>query len=313
MKEKILVHWHVWKNSLLALGLFLAILGPVVVLGGSKSIYVDHDNNGSEDGSRDHPYRTISKALKHAKGSTTVYVAKGTYKENITLPGDVKLVGGKSNDDVVIKSDNDNKPTVTMRDDTEINNLTISGGRHGVRVEEHAEAKIVKVVIKNSQRDGVHIDKGSRDKKEQVLIDKSVIKGSRMAGIFSEKRRLIVTNTSITGNADGVDLVGGIKAWFADNRILDNRGSGFKLVVDDTDFWSKNNSIRRNGREGVEINSYGGAGDIGFKKASLIDNRRYGIARIIRGTNGNFSGVLLESNRSEANALGNLSAPMRIR
>ncbi|MFA9262446.1 MAG: right-handed parallel beta-helix repeat-containing protein [Undibacterium sp.] len=313
MNAQLAFQWQQWKNGLLAIGLFLAVLGPVVVLGGSKSIYVDHDNNGSEDGSREHPYQNISKALKHAKGSTTVYVAKGTYKENITLPSDVKLVGGKSNDDVVIKSDNDDKPTVTMRDDTELNNLTISGGRHGVRVEEHAEAKIVKVVIKNSQRDGVHIDKGSRDKKEQVLIDKSVIKGSRMAGIFSEKRRLIVTNTSITGNADGVDLVGGIKAWFADNRILDNRGSGFKLVIDGTDFWSKNNSIRRNGREGAEINSYGGAGDIGFKKATFIDNHRYGIARIVRGTTGNFSGLLLESNRSEGNTLGNLSAPMRIR
>ena len=300
-----------WKNGLIAFGLIFTILGPIVALGGSKSIYVDKDNNGKEDGSRDHPYKNIGKALKKAKNSTTVYVAKGTYKENITIPKDVRLVGGKKMDDVVIKGDDD-KPTVTMKDDTEINNLTISGGRHGVRVEEHSEARIVKVSIKNSARDGVHIDKGSRDKKEEVLIDKSVIKGSKMAGIFSERRKLIVVNSDITGNADGVDLVGGVKAWFEDNRISDNRGSGFKLVLDGTDFWSKDNSIRRNGREGAEINSYGGVGNVGFKKASFIDNKRYGIARITRGAKSNFTGLLLEDNRSEGNVLGNLSSVLRI-
>ncbi len=312
MKETLLHQWNTWKNGLLALGLVLAVLGPVVAFGGSKAIYVDKDNDGSEDGSRNHPYQSIDKALRKAKKSTTVYVAKGTYKENITIPKDVKVVGGKRIDDVVIKGDND-EPTVSMKEDTEINNITISGGRHGVRVLEGAEAKIVKVVIKNSLRDGIHIDKGSRDKNDEVLIDASVIKGSRMAGIFSDKRSLIVTNTDIFGNADGVDLVGGIKAWFADNRIQDNRGSGFKLVMDGTDFWSKKNSVRRNGREGAEINSYGGVGNIGFKKATFIDNGRYGIARVIRGTKGNFAGLLLEENRSEGNKLGNLSSQLRIK
>jgi hypothetical protein len=299
------------RKALLAVLLFSVLLGPVFVFGGSREIYVDEDNKGTQDGSFNHPYRTISKALKHAKGSTTVYVAKGTYKENITLPKDVRLVGGKDNDDVVIKADNPNQPTVTMKDDTEINKVTIVGGRHGVRVLEHAKAKIVKSVIKSSTRDGIHIDSGSRDKKEQVVIDKSVIKGNRLAGIFSEKRSLIVTETDITGNGDGVDLVASVKAWFADSRINDNRGSGFKITIDGASFWSKNLSIRRNGREGAEINSYGSAGSVGFKKAAFIDNHRYGIARIVREERGNFTGLVLEKERLEGNRFGGLSAVLR--
>jgi len=301
-----------WKNSLLAAALFALILGPVVVLGGSKSIYVDEDNKGTQDGSYDHPYRTISKALKHAKGSTVVYVAKGTYKENITLPKDVKLVGGKNADDVIIKADNPDQPTIVMKDDTEVNKITVVGGRHGIRVLEHAEARIVRSVVKGSTRDGVHIDKGSRDKKEQVVIEKSVIKNNRMAGIFSEKRHLIVTNTDITGNGDGVDLVAEVKAWFADSRILENRGSGFKLTLDGASFWSKNNSIRRNGREGVEVNSYGSAGSIGFKKAAFVDNGRYAIARIARSGDGDFRGLVLDTNRYEGNLRGSISPVLRI-
>ncbi|MFZ1626605.1 MAG: right-handed parallel beta-helix repeat-containing protein [Candidatus Moraniibacteriota bacterium] len=301
-----------WKNTLLAVSLFALILGPVVVLGSSKLIYVDEDNKGSQDGSYNHPYHTISKALKHAKGSTVVYVAKGTYKENITLPKDVKLIGGKDMDDVVIKADNPDQPVITMKDDSEINKITVVGGRHGVRVIEHAEAKIIRSVVKGSTRDGVHIDKGTRDKKEQVIIDKSVIKNNRLAGIFSEKRNIIVTNTDIIGNGDGVDLVANVKAWFADNRILENRGSGFKVTIDGATFWSKNNSIRRNGREGVEVNSYGEAGSVGFKKASFVDNGRYAVARIARSGNGNFQGLSLENNRFEGNGLGSTSPVFQI-
>lgn len=301
-----------WKNSLLVVAFFALILGPAVVLGGSKSIYVDEDNKGTQDGSYNNPYRTISKALKHAKGSTVVYVAKGTYKENITLPKDVKLVGGKNTDDVVIKADNPDQPTIVMKDDTEVNKITVVGGRHGIRVLEHAEAKIIRSVVKGSTRDGIHIDKGSRDKKEQVIIEKSTIKNNRMAGIFSEKRNLIVTESDITGNGDGVDLVANVKAWFRDNRILENRGSGFKLTMDGATFWSKNNSIRRNGREGVEVNSYGETGEIGFKKAAFVDNGRYAVARIARSGNGNFKGLSLEKNRYEGNRLGSISNILKI-
>lgn len=301
-----------WKNSFLAAALFGLILGPIVVLGGAKSIYVDEDNQGTQDGSHDHPYRTISRALKHAKGSTVVYVAKGTYKENITLPKEVKLIGGKNPDDVVIKADNPDQPTIVMKDDTEVNKITVVGGRHGIRVVEHAEAKIIRSVVKGSTRDGIHIDKGSRDKKEQVIIEKSTIKNNRLAGIFSERRSISVTKSDIIGNGDGVDLVADVKAWFADNRILENRGSGFKLTMDGAKFWSKDNSIRRNGREGVEVNSYGEAGEIGFKKAAFVDNGRYAVARIARSDGGNFRGLALEKNRYEGNHFGSISAILRI-
>jgi len=300
-----------WKNGLLAVAFFALILGPVVVLGGSKSIYVDKDNKGSQDGSKDHPYSTIGKAVKKAKGSTVIYVAKGTYKENITLPKNTKLVGGKKTGDVVIKGDND-EPTITMKDDTEINKITVSGGRHGIRVEEYAEAKIIDMVVKDSARDGIHIDRGTLAKKDQVFIEKSSIRSNRLAGIFSEKRTLIVLETDIEKNGDGVDLVAGVKAWFDQSRILDNRGSGFKLVLDGASFWAKDTSIRRNGREGVEVNAYGATGTIGFKKSTVIDNGRYGLAKAARVPNALFKDIHLEKTRLEGNRLGSVSASIRV-
>ncbi len=302
----------VWIGaSLLSLVFVLLLTGPVFVLGGGKNIYVDKDNQGSEDGSKDHPYRSIDKALRKAKKGSNVFVAKGRYKVNLVIPKDVKVIGGKQISDVVIEGERD-EPTVTLKDDAEIKKVTIKGGRHGIRVEPQASAKIIEVVIKESVRDGIHIDPGTLEKKDEVYIEKTTIKDNKMAGIFSKRRSLVVLDSDILRNGDGVDLTGGVKAWFQDNRISDNRGSGLKITLDGTSFWSRDLSIRRNGREGVEVNAYGAKGSIGFKKSTFIDNGRYGIAKVMRGTGaeGALKNIFLETSRLEGNASGNISRPL---
>ena len=307
------------REVILAFAFTVLVAVPVIVLGGSKQVYVDKDAKGSEEGTSNHPYHSISKALKNAKEGTDVHVAKGTYKENITVPKGVKLFGKKKDiGDVVIKSDNGDKPTVTMKHQTELNFLTIEGGRHGVRVLEDAKAKIYKVNIKKSNRDGIHIDSASRDKKHRALIDSVEVQTSARAGIFSEKRDIVVIGSDIHDNkSDGVDLAGGMEGWFEHNRINSNGGSGIKVILDGASVWTKSNSIRNNKREGVEVNAYGAAGNFGLKKADLIGNDRYGIARVARTTNGlkSFGGIILgtdvNDNRIEGNHIGGTSPVLR--
>ncbi len=307
------------REVLLGTALTLLIAVPVIVLGGSKDVYVDKDAKGSEEGTSNHPYHSISKALKNAKEGTNVYISKGTYKENITIPKGVKLFGKKKDiGDVVIKSDNGDKPTVTMKHQTELNFLTIEGGRHGVRVLEDAKAKIYKVTIKKSDRDGIHIDSAPRDKKHRALIDSVEVRDSARAGIYSEKRDIVVINSNIHNNkSDGLDLAASMEAWLEDNRINSNGGSGIKVVLDGASVWSKSNSIRNNAREGVEVNSYGAAGNVGLKKAQLVGNGRYGIARVARTANGykSFGGIILgtgvNDNRIDTNRVGSTSPVLR--
>lgn len=310
-----------WLSKEVFIGLFVTVLlvVPVFVFGGSQVLYVDQDAKGSEEGTASHPYHSISKALKHAKGGTEVRVKNGTYKENITIPKGVDVFGdSKKRDKVIIKSDNKNKPTVTMKHDTALSHVTVQDGRHGVRILEDAKAHIFDVVVKKSDRDGIHIDSAPRDKKHRVLIDKVAIKNNDRTGIFSEKRDIVLINSDIMSNgSDGIDLALGTKAWLEDNRFNDNKGSGAKLVLDGADIWSKKNGFRNNKREGVEISAYGGAGNIGFKRASFINNGHYGIARIARTASGmNVFGTLslgigINASRLEGNTLGNISSVMK--
>lgn len=301
----------------LAFGLLLA--APVFVFGGSKTVYVDKDASGSEDGTVAHPYSTISKALKNADKGTEVRVKNGTYKENITIPKGVDVLGDSGKrDKVTIESDNDALPTVTMKHDTALSHITIKGGRHGVRILEDAKAHIFDTEIKKSDRDGIHIDSAPRDKKHRVLIDKAKISDNDRAGIFSEKRFIVLINSDIVSNgSDGIDLALGTKAWFENNRFNDNRGSGAKLILDGASIYGKKNGFRDNKREGVEVSAFGAAGTIEFKRTAFVDNDRYGVARLARTSAGermfgNLSfGIGINESRFDANVLGGLSPIIR--
>lgn len=301
----------------LALAVFLVV--PIFVFGGSDEIFVDKDAKGEEKGTESRPFHTISEALKKADSGTIVRMKNGTYKENITIPKGVDVVSDSGKrEKVTIESDNDDKPTVTMKHNTAIKHITIKGGRHGVKVLEDAKVHIFDAVIKDSDRDGIHIESGPRDKKHRILIDESTIEDNDRAGIFSEKRFIILLDSEIVSNGrDGIDFAASTKAWLEDNRFGDNRGSGAKLVLDGSSIFGKKNGFRNNKREGLEVNAFGVAGTIELKRSAFVGNDRYGVARVGRtfaGTRmfGNLSfGIGINGSRFDNNDLNSISSIVR--
>lgn len=308
-------------NRELILGFaFAAMLAvPVVVFGGTKVIFVDDNASGNEDGSFDHPYHSIGDALDHAKDGTEVHVKNGKYRENITLPKGVKLFGesGKA-EKVVIEARNDNRPTVEMKHGTELDHVTIEGGRYGIQVREDAGVTIYDVVVSGSQRDGISIDAADLDKKHRAIIVKTEVKRSDRAGIYAEKRSVLIQDCSIHDNgSDGIDLAAGTKAWLENDAVKGNKGSGAKLILDGASIFGKKNSFRANKREGIEVSSFGATGTIGLTKSKLIGNGRYGVARVARtatGTRlfGNLSfGIGTNGSLFDQNGLSGLSPVVR--
>lgn len=309
------------KGILLGATLVVLVVAPFVVFGGSHVIHVDKKASGMEDGSKSHPYNTIAEGLKHADDGDELRVEKGTYEENITLPKGVWLYGaGGDRDDIVIKADNDDEPTVKMKHGSELSDVTVKGGRHGVRVLEDSKAHIYNVHITKSNRDGIHIDSAEVAKKRRVLLDKVEVDKSDRAGIYSEKRSLVIIQSNIHDNAgDGIDLAAGTHAWLEKSDFNDNRGSGAKLVLDGSEVWSKNNDFKKNSREGIEVSSFGGQGTIEFKKAEISGNGRYGVARLGKTTQGirmfgNLSfGIGINGSAFTGNTLGNISPVISVK
>lgn len=296
--------------------LLMIFVVPFLTFAGSrKNIYVDGSKTGTENGSESKPYHTISEALVHADDNTDVHVAKGTYKDNIEIPKGVKIFGSDA-DEVIIQAKDDDKVVVSMKNDTEINKITVEKGKNGVWVKEDAKVSIIDCIIKNNDSDGIKIGKGKVENKKKVSITDSQIIDNGKDGIYSQKRRLVLINNEVSGNNnDGVNIAAGSSAWIEKNGIKDNDGSGLKLVLDGSDIWTKNNSIRNNDREGIEINAFGAAGRIDINKSKIVDNKRFGIARVQRAnfSSGIWNGVTVQSNTVyDLNKSGTISPVIRI-
>jgi hypothetical protein len=307
------------KEVLMGTALVILVIVPVIAFGKSGVVYVNENAKGKEDGSSSHPYKSISKALKKAKKGDEVRVKNGTYTENITIPGGVEVVSASGNrEKVIIKADNNNQPTVTMKDGSRLTRLSIKGGRHGVRVEEDAKATIYNVIIKDSKRDGIHADKARVEKSKQLVIDKVQIHDNALSGIYSEKRKISITDTDIWDNKlDGIDIEAGANVWMENSKSNANGGSGMTVTLDGSSIWTKNNSFRYNRHDGVEVAALGGAGTISLKDAKFVQNTGYGIARVSKNAQadktlgGILQGVDKSANMFDKNGKGTLSPVIR--
>ncbi len=283
------------KIKLYVIGLTAVVILslPVFAFSSHKTdIYVNIKANGEENGSVEHPYKTINQALNEADKRTEIHVAKGEYNENITLKKGVKLFG-EDRDRTIIKAKKSKWATVRMEDDSEIDGFTIKRGKQGIRVGSHAKSSIIDCVIKYNKKDGVLIEGGNTKKSNGIYISKTRIRNNGKSGIYSMgPRRVVLMDSDVLNNrGDGVDLAAGTSAWIAENSIKDNKGSGFKLTIGTSNIWMKKNSIRKNKREGIEISFFGGNGRINIAKSKIIGNHRYAVAKIQR-TSGRFNSNL---------------------
>jgi hypothetical protein len=268
---------------------FLAVLALVVIVpfltfaGNSKKIYVDSGASSNQDGSSKHPYKTISQALKNANKDAEIYVAEGTYRENLVVPKGVEIYG-QGRDNTFIKAKNDDDSAVYLNGGAKLSKLTIRDGKNGVKVADGGRVKIIKCRIEYNDRDGVIIYAGKLNDSNKVTISETEIRKNGRNGIYSEKRNLVIDESDIKDNgSDGVSFESGVKAWIAGTNFWRNSASGLKIRLDGAEIYTKNNTFSDNKREGVEINAYGSTGRVDINWAEFRNNDNYGISRVQRG------------------------------
>lgn len=266
-----------------ALLLLAIVVVPFLTFAGSRNdIYVDGSKKSAENGTAANPYHTISEALKHANKRSDVHVAKGTYTDNIEIPEGVRVFGSNKND-VVITAARRSKVVVSMRDNSEIDNVTIEKGNEGIWVKKNANVSITKCIVQDNKKDGIKIESGSTKKRDAISITDSIVRNNGRAGIFAWERRIVLMDNEIYENgSDGVDLSSGTSAWIQENNFKNNDGSGLKLRLDGSDIWTKSNTFRGNKHDGLEVSTWGKAGRIDINKSDFVENKNFAISRISR-------------------------------
>ena len=180
------------KTKQLAAMVCLLLLTAVATSWAQKKITVPKD------------FPTIQRALGEAEEGDTVFVRKGTYKENITLVDDVALVG---EDMLTTIIDGRRKgPVVIGADGALITGFTIQNGTTGILCK-NTRPIIDRNLIIDNKGTGVHALVTLPD------ITNNIIYRNEWTGIFLEAVR--GTRTSISNN---VILENGYSGIFAANR-----------------------------------------------------------------------------------------------
>lgn len=282
----------------------------------TETLYVDKDASGSANGTKAHPYKEISDALDHAKDGDMVLVAKGTYKESIKVPKGVSVRSENGKQESVTIDGGNDKPTVTMGHGSTLSSVTVKDGSYGVVAKEDANIHLYDVLVRDARHDGIYLESAPRDKQHRAFIDKVEVKNSGRAGIYSEKRFVNIVSSTIHDNgSDGIDFRAGVKAWLEDDKVYENKASGWKLTLDGSEIWTDGNDFRRNGREGVEIESFGAAGNVGIKKSKEVDNGRHGVVIVARNTSAlsMWKNIFLDRNSAFGNKLTQVSSVLLVK
>ena len=280
-----------------------------------RTIYVNDNASGTEDGSSNHPYEHIYQATDKANDGDTIDVASGTYEENITIPTGVTL-NGAGQDKVTIKADSKSKAVVTMKHKSKLWNVTVKNGQIGVLVKEDASVEIIGCRIINNSREGVAALKGPKCDKGLMSIVDSEIRDNGWSGVYSESRKVVILNSDIKNNGrNGVAFEAGTKGWIKNSSVSNNKENGLFVRLDNSNITlAKGNSIRNNQRDGVSIQANGAAGWVSIKNIKIVGNAHYAVARVAQGSvsAATWKGVTVESTEKfTGNGQGNVSPILR--
>ncbi|MBI5517353.1 MAG: hypothetical protein HY909_26505 [Deltaproteobacteria bacterium] len=155
-------------------------LGPTPE--GTTTLHVRQGAIGTPDGTEASPYPTISRALESADGPVRVRIAPGTYRENLTLDGEVTLAGCRRR--VTLEGTDPSRPTLYTAQRgarAEVRGLTLRGNSAGVIAEAGAHALLRGVDIVETVEAGIlAVGTGtSAEARTRVEAEDTTIQGTR--------------------------------------------------------------------------------------------------------------------------------------
>jgi outer membrane protein OmpA-like peptidoglycan-associated protein len=166
-------------------------------------------------------YRTIEQAMRSANFGDTVFVANGTYYENIILPDGVSIKGENMVKTIL---DGERKgPVVVGANNSYIGNLTITNGTTGILCK-NSTPSIERNLILDNKGTGIHCLLALPN------IRNNIIMRNKWCGIFCESAKSL--NTAIEHNVvlenyySGIFCANNTQVVIRNNILFDNEEYG---------------------------------------------------------------------------------------
>jgi len=246
-------------------------------------LYVNASNTtGTEDGTEANPFNTIGEAVTAAvalSGQPSVFIKNGTYAERVNIESPLSLIGESEKGVIIDASGNDKG--ISVEADAYIQNLTVKKGYSSIYISEDAGAEIKDTTIKESEKNGIEIRKGSSGDSTKVTLKDSEISESGGKGMYIQKRKIDIQNNTITKNdEEGIDIRAGVRGNIKKNTITKNGESGIELVLGSTKLKITSNTIKNNDASGITNQFYKENkknGDVSISKNKIRNNDSYGL------------------------------------
>jgi len=208
------------------------------------NIYIDAGNlSGIEDGTRTHPFNTISEGIEEVPAGKSVIVSAGTYNELLLINKEITLQG-ESRDNTFINGSGLNGNLITLEaDHVIIGGFTIDGASStiiGIYCDGYFSININNNIIKNNKSYGISYSNST------PIIEGNNIESNSYSGIeVSDGGAGIIRNNSIISNQYGIRTYSGSSPDINHNDISNNSNTGIYCRESATPIISYN-TIRNN-------------------------------------------------------------------
>lgn len=276
----------------------------------SYDFYVDAGaSTDGEDGSADHPFVTVQKAIARAmengKSNRRIFLSNGIYNEHVVLGESVQLTG-ESKEGAIIEG-GDMQDVVTMQDGSVISTLTLSNARKGVVVAKNSKATVQNCRVRDMSEVGIEISASSKSSQKSAVMNSQIWSGEK--GIYVTER----ANVEIAGNdiydnkQEGIDIRPRAKGSVHGNDVHNNKESGIEIIVGKSSVKIKNNNLHGNGASGIAFQyykQYSSKGSISFTGNEMKNNSNFDIAcKVIWGRLSEDSDYFDDSTKRKSNSV----------
>jgi parallel beta-helix repeat protein len=218
----------------------------------------------SGDGTESKPFKTIAEAVEASSEKDSshrkIFVFNGKYKESVVLPEDTQLYGQGKDNTIIKGADPYPKGTsvytpgiqiesaVTMKNNSSLNNVTVSGGNPGITAE--GNASIENCLVTDTGIQGINALAGNFS----ITIKDSEIAENNGKGIYMQKDRHFFINNikSHHNTGEGIDLRESVSGIISKNMLYSNEQSGIELIVGSSNIVISDNKIIGNGQDGIQ-------------------------------------------------------------
>jgi len=189
------------------------------------NIYVDVANiSGIEDGTKTHPFNTITEGIEAVTSGKSVVVAAGTYNEQLIINKSIALQGASQDNTFIIGSGLTGNLITIEADCVTITGFTIDGASStakGIYFNSYSSININNNIIQNNISYGINYSNSS------PTIENNNIKNNNYSGIDAGTGGTgIIRDNSLIFNQYGIRACGNSSPEIIQNNISNNSHTG---------------------------------------------------------------------------------------